>query len=599
MWKRSLVLGGVSILVLPLAALVLPGGAAEPTKQTVEPTAPAAAKTAGNRVVHVTVYPNSALVTREVDVPAGNGTVELVVTPLPERTVNSSLYSEGGEGIRILTTRFRTRPMKEDGREEVRKLEDEVRKLQLTCERIQAECASIEQNLKALAKLEGFNSTNGDAIIAVSKHVMESRGDKAKELIALKQQLQANQEQMQFAQRQMHDLAAGTSRVERDAVIVVDKTNAAPGKVYLNYLVDAAAWRPQYKFRAAKDEKGAVQLEYLAAVIQQSGESWSDVQMTLSTAAPTLNAAPPELKTLEIAVAPRGTQPMPPGIVNPNKMEFDNQSKNLRSQVQQEYLKKETGNASKLINDAAAIEATWQLLFCSREEMQALMKSKQGRGAGDEGPSVTYHIGNRLSIPSRPDEQIIEVARLDMEPEYFYKTVPALAAHVYRQANLINKSKYVLLPGEATMYQGTDFVGRMNLPLVAIGEQCTVGFGVDPQLQVQRVMMDKNRTTEGGNQVLKFDYRILVSSYKSQPVTVQVWDRLPLAEKEAVGVNLLKTAPELSKDALYVRENRPQNLLRWDLKVEPTMNGEKAMPINYEFQMALDKQMTIGGFQTK
>src|SRR5262249_19781887 len=160
-------------------------------------------------------------------------------------------------------------------------------------------------------------------------------------------------------------------------------------------------------------------------------------------------------------------------------------------------------------------------------------------------------------------------------------SVPVLAAHVYRQANLSNKSKYVLLPGEATMYQGTDFVGRMNLPLVAIGEQFTVGFGVDPQLQVQRVMMDKNRTTEGGNQVLKFDYRILVSSYKPEPVTVQVWDRLPLAEKEAVGVNLIKATPELSKDALYVRENRPQNLLRWDLKVEPTMNGEKALPINY------------------
>ena len=59
-----------------------------------------------------------------------------------------------------------------------------------------------------------------------------------------------------------------------------------------------------------------------------------------------------------------------------------------------------------------------------------------------------------------------------------------LTTHVYRLADLANKSEYVLLPGEATMYVGTDFVGRMNLPLVAIGEQYTVGFGVDPQLQV-------------------------------------------------------------------------------------------------------------------
>src|SRR5438309_4395253 len=55
-----------------------------------------------------------------------------------------------------------------------------------------------------------------------------------------------------------------------------------------------------------------------------------------------------------------------------------------------------------------------------------------------------------------------------------------------------------LFRSEATMYLGTDFVGRMNLPLVAIGEQFTAGFGVDPQLQIQRHLVDKSRTTQGG-----------------------------------------------------------------------------------------------------
>src|SRR5207247_1975287 len=105
-------------------------------------------------------------------------------------------------------------------------------------------------------------------------------------------------------------------------------------------------------------------------------------------------------------------------------------------------------------------------------------------------------------------------------------------SHVYRLADLTNRSKYVLLPGEATMYEGTDFVGQMTLPLVAIGEQFTVGFGVDPQLQVQRQMIDKSKTTQGGNQALRYEYRILVNSYKKEPVRLQVWDRLPHAESE-------------------------------------------------------------------
>ena len=212
---------------------------------------------------------------------------------------------------------------------------------------------------------------------------------------------------------------------------------------------------------------------------------------------------------------------------------------------------------------------------------------------------MTYHLNSKLSVPSRSEEQVIEVARLELAPDYFYKAVPVLTPHVYRLANLTNKSQFVLLPGEATTYQGSDFVGQMNMPLVAVDEQFTAGFGVDPALRVQRQMTDKARETKGGNQVLKFEYRILVSSYKSEPVSVQVWDRLPHAETETAGITLVKADPEVSADPLYAREERPNNLLRWDLKVDPTMNGEKAKEIHYEFKVELDRQMTIGGFQSK
>ena len=77
--------------------------------------------------------------------------------------------------------------------------------------------------------------------------------------------------------------------------------------------------------------------------------------------------------------------------------------------------------------------------------------------------------------------------------------------------------------------------------------------------------------------MLKYDYRILVSSFKSEPVKLQVWDRLPKGETESVGVILGKTAPELCKDGIYLRESRPNNLLRWDVEVPANCNGEKAL----------------------
>ena len=107
-------------------------------------------------------------------------------------------------------------------------------------------------------------------------------------------------------------------------------------------------------------------------------------------------------------------------------------------------------------------------------------------------------------------------------------------------------------------------------------------------------MMDKSRTTSGGNQVLKYDYRIMINSYKTEKVQLQVWDRLPVShEAETAAVSIVKTTPELSKDALYLREQRADNLLRWDLEIDPAMNGEKAMAIDYEFRLELDKHTTL------
>ena len=140
---------------------------------------------------------------------------------------------------------------------------------------------------------------------------------------------------------------------------------------------------------------------------------------------------------------------------------------------------------------------------------------------------MTYHLPNPTSVPSPSDEQGVEVARLDLTPSFYYKSVPILTSQVYRLADLTNKSTLVLLPGEATMYIGTDFVGQMTLPLVAVGESFTVGFGVEPQLQVQRQMIDKSRSMQGGNQSIRYDFRILVNSYKTEKVQLQVWDRFP------------------------------------------------------------------------
>ncbi len=603
MWKRSihlLALGSLAIVATILTSPI-PAKQAEAKAPAAPEPANAAVKIAPSKVAAVTVYPNNALVTREVHAAGGPGRVEIVVSPLPLTTIPSSLYAEGSEGIRVLTTRFRSRPVVEDTRADVRKLNEEIQTLLLAKEKIEGDLIAVQDDMKMLGKMESFltvttvqstekGAVNAEAAIALSKHIRESRGSTAKQVVDLKQSIQANQHKAEAAQKRLRELTSGDARYELDAVIVVDKANAEAGTIRLNYLVDKATWHPQYKLRADKAIKDQVTLEYLASVVQYTGEDWSNVKLVLSTAQPMLNATPPDLQTLHVAVTPKGA--VAPPVKHQSTMELEDLSKNLRSRAQKDFNEKKQTSGVGLVNTAAAQEQSWELF-----NPEAAMK----RGcllSAREGPTVAYHIPTKLSVLSRADEQVLEVAKIDMKADYYYKVVPILSQHVYRQADLVNKSEYVLLPGEATMYSGTDFVGQMSLPLVAIGEQFTAGFGIDPQLQVQRQMVDKMRATQGGNQLLKFDYRILISSYKTEKVKVQVWDRLPYAENDTISVNLVKTTPELSKDPTYVREQRTNNLLRWDVTVDPNSTGEKATPINFEFKLELDRQMTIGGYQT-
>src|SRR5262249_12317125 len=186
--------------------------------------------------------------TREVTVPEAAGVVELVVSPLPPSTALTSLYAEGGNGLRILSTRARTRAVKEDTREEVRKLDAQIKLLQGDQLKMQADLKAVQENSQLLTKLEVFTGTslthltekgqlNSEAILALTKHIMEQRTEKAKEIVGIQQKMEANTEQIDYLQRQRSEYTSRSSRTEIDGVIVVDKLNpGAAAPVRLNYL---------------------------------------------------------------------------------------------------------------------------------------------------------------------------------------------------------------------------------------------------------------------------------------------------------------------------------------------------------------------------
>ena len=557
---------------------------------------PAPAKPATSRIAAVTVYQGNALVTREVVVPEGRGVFELVVTPLPARTIDGSAFTEGPNGFRVLSSRLRTRAVKGDTRKEVREKEDQIKELWLEAARMKGETQVAEQNLQFLDKFAGFTSASLRMLtdkgvldakppIALADYVMKSRAETHARQVDLEQKSVANVEAAEFAKRQLNELSASSVRTEIDAVIVVEKANAPAGSVRLNYLVADATWVPRYRLLAGA-AKEPVRLEYLAAIEQQSGEDWVDAELTLSTAQPSFSAAPPDLLPLDISASRNGGPDPSRGAVHSRNLGEDDaeQVRAIRDRAGRAMLGNDAKGGGTLLNQAAALDQARELF--SKDDAR-------DETAPSEGPSVTYHLKGRRAIPSRRDPQVVEVTRFEMTADYFAKAVPVLSPRVFRLAKLTNTSDIVLLPGEAAMYVNGDFVGRMKMPQVALGEPFTVGFGVDPQLQIGRRMIKKARSVQGGNQVLAYEFRIVARNFGNAPVKLQVWDRLPRAEGESVAVTLLESKPEPSTDPLYQKVGKADKLLRWDLDLPAHTIGEQALTIVYGFKLEYAKVLEI------
>ena len=268
------------------------------------------------------------------------------------------------------------------------------------------------------------------------------------------------------------------------------------------------------------------------------------------------------------------------------------QLENVRKQLQsrKDNIKKGIGanielNTLAISNQGFVLQATGQQVKEFQKQLAVV--------ACKEGVSVTYNLPGKLSLPSRSDQQLVTIASISAKANFTLIATPILTDYVYLQAELLNDSDTILLPGQASVFRNGEFVGNSQLPLVTIGEKLTAGFGIDSQVQVTRELEEKKTRIQGGNRIDTYHYRIALSNYKNTAVELQLLDRLGYTEDTSIKIELVKTEPELSKDSEYLRTARKKGILRWDLNLPPNTVDENATVVKYSFTMEYDKNMQI------
>ncbi|MGE3242283.1 MAG: DUF4139 domain-containing protein, partial [Pirellulales bacterium] len=443
--------------------------------------------------------------------------------------------------------------------------------------------------------------------------------------------------------RKRETIAAGSSRTVREAVVFINAPQRGAAKMRLSYLVGNASWSPSYNVRAtaARDE---VAIEYNASIQQMSGEDWQDVDMTLSTATPSLVASAPKIEPLaiklgQLEVPKQEAAPMSAAAnyaqVRRSLQELGRRrGEQLAQQVDTEGAPVDDpfgdlqyggqgagaaafgggmgGRAGRGVGSwdltAAETKSADEGLNRAARALQLLdfnsslseLRSKDARAdETTEGVSVSYHLANRTSLPSRSDRQLIQIANVPLKGDFYRLATPVLTSFVYNEARLTNSSELVFLAGPVATFLGGEFVGRSSLPTITAGESFTVGLGIETSLRAERELVDKQERIQGGNRVVDFTYELSVENFGDEATKVRLLDRLPTTGDDDIKVTLVKSDQGVSEDSAYQMADRKNGILRWDVEVPAQAVGPKRKVIRYTMQIEYDKQLSIVGMPNK
>lgn len=566
------------------------------------------------KIDSVTVYRGQALVTRLVDLPKGEGLTELVITDLPPSIEPGSVFAESEGGIEVRSVQFRTRPVAQDVREDVRKLDIEIQAIHDTLAALNATQQRLAEQKSYLGQLQSFVAPtaqveltkgvlNAETLTKMTEYVFRSRETIATQELALEKQKRDANAQLELRSRERQKLAEGSNRSVNEAVIFLSR-GAGAGPLKVRYLVNSATWSPSYNARAGEKREG-VTLEYFASVEQLSGEDWGSVSLELSTATPTLAARGPELSALTVGLGSVSPEASEAPSYARKKDELGRQQAELDRKRNLSNNMMQRGDASGEARDQALgfkefddglnkVAGAGQLLdLVAGRRIRADKAISQ---TPEEGLSVTYQLDGRTTLPSRSDHQLIQIASMPLKAEFAKVATPVLTQYVYEEASVSNAGGRVLLAGPVSAYMGGAFVGSGDVPTVSAGESFTIGFGIDSSLRAERELVGRTETIQGGNRVVDVTYRLSVSNFDGSPAKVRVLDRLPKSNDSQLKITLqpMSDTPveQLTKGGA---SDAKTGVLRWDLGVGAQAFGEKAAKIDYRFRMEYDKQMSVIG----
>ena len=515
------------------------------------------------RISEVVVYVDRAKITRRGVIAVEPGALVLDIPGLPGKLNPDSLRAaaHGTARARLLGVQAQRQHPLEAPQETVRNLEkalEEIKDQQRVLEdRIELSSHNRSALVKLLAETQTFATAiaSGELPVEKSLATLDALQARAGQLDSEIQALLVDKRLLERREQQLvtelEKYRTVPKRVLLNARIDLEVLSAGELAIELSYILPEASWKPLYDLRfSTLNEKSVVEIAYLGQVIQHSGEDWSEVNLTLSTARPALAGRVPELK-------PWILHPRPP-LVHADMPAPMSVRKARPAQVEEENL---------MAAKAAPVE-----------ELVAQVETA--------GTALVYRIQQTVSIPADGSPQKVIVANIDLEPEIDYVSAPRLVQAVYRRAKIRNESAYTLLPGVINLFDNDEFLGATRLELVPPQGHLELYLGVEDRLGVGREAkrLEVDKRLIGNRRKVTSGFTVELENHLTYRSKITLQDQLPVAGHEEIKVRLEASDPRPTRQS-------EMNILDWELELEP---GEKRV-VRFDYSVEYPQNMDLPG----
>jgi uncharacterized protein (TIGR02231 family) len=565
----------------------------------VSTTAFAAPIPADSSLTAATVYTDRAVLTRTTTalaVPAG--TSEITFSGLPAALLDDSVQvsAKGTTAASLLDIATRTVFVAAEPDARIKALDDQLAALRREERALNDQSAVLESQRTLLGSIEKVSTTPVTSRAGETAPARPTLDDYEKllgfsatqrtRLDAAAQKLDLDRtalaEKISAAQSQLNELRGKQPGRRANKTVTVRLSTEAAGKldVSLSYTLPGASWTPAYDARL-RSEKRQVQLDAFGVVRNATGEDWSNIALTLSTARPGLGGAAPEIAPWYVDVS----RPVVYSKSSTSSMAFDRAVGSV-SEASKNSFSNGGMLAGAVFSAPAAPEFESQLSIAAVETAAT---------------SASFKIATPVTLASDNTPRRVPLGSATFSAELQYQATPKLQETAYLAAYVTNRSELPFLAGALNVFLDDTFVATSRLATTMPGEKFTLNLGADEGISIKRKIV--SRFTEDTGFTTKsrrttYDILVTVTNNKRTSERVVIKDAAPVARDEKIAVKLLAPA---ERDLLKPEDAAAQppkigiardadGKLTWRYDLKP---GEKReIPLKFSIEHPADLPVT-------